>query len=267
MKRFIALVGAFASLTAFSVGSASAAPQILAVMASLGPQQMNCSGSVCTTSLSSYCLQRERDVPSTGQAYLPAAREQFDLVVVAADGSEKTLPAGDHVTFRSVRGYSSVNAVIGRDTLNKLGGVSAKIVVAARAALVPEPVAGDPNPISEQELAYAAKSLRDHGRDVVDSQPDAEAASIVNRLAATIVPRQPASPEGLEQLWRDVINGMGPSRPANAEGIQRARDIYDWCQTRSSYHSMGGVKSCLEFRHDNTIMKLNTDYWESQPGY
>lgn len=267
MKRVFVLISAFTALFAVSAAPVQAAPQILAVMASLGPQQMDCSGSICTTTFSSYCLQRERGVPSTGQAYLPAADEQFSLLVVAADGSETTVPAKDHVTFRSVRGYSSVNAVIGKDTLAKLGGVSAKMVVAARAALVPVPVAGDPNPISEQEIAYAAGSLREHGNEVVDSQPDAEAASVINRMAATIVPRQAVNPESLEQLWRDVIKGLGPAHPANSEGIRRARDIYDWCQTRSSYHSMGGIKSCLEFRHDGEIMKLNTDYWESQPGY
>ena len=30
---------------------------------------------------------------------------------------------------------------------------------------------------------------------------------------------------------------------------------------------MAGIKSCLEFKHDTTIMKLNSDYWDSQPGY
>lgn len=267
MKHVIALTSAIATVSMLSTGSALAAPQILAVMASLGPQQMDCSGSICTTSLSSYCLQKDRTVPSTGQAYLPASDKQFDLVVVARDGAEKTVSASGNVTFRSVRGYSSVNAVIAKDALAKLGGVSAKIVVAARAALIPEAVAGDPNPISEQEKLFAAKSLREHGEDVVDRQPDAQAASVVNRLAATIVPRTIANPENLEQLWRDVIDGIGPAQPVNGEGIRRARDIYDWCQGRSSYHSMGGIKSCLEFKHDSTIMKLNTDYWESQPGY
>jgi len=266
MKRVFMLLSAFTALFAVSA-PAQAAPQILAVMASLGPQQMNCSGSICTTSLSSYCLQKDRTVPNTGQAYLPAAHEQFSLIVTAEDGTERSLDASKHVTFRSVRGYSSVNAVIGRDALAKLGGVSAKLVVAARAALVPEAVAGDPNPISAQELAFAAKSLRDHGEDVVDTQPDAAAAAVVNRMAATIVPGNAANPESLEQLWRDVIKGVGSAHPAKAEGIRRARDIYDWCQTRMSYHSMAGIKSCLEFKHDSTIMKLNTDYWESQPGY
>ncbi|MBO6521944.1 MAG: hypothetical protein JJ900_18175 [Rhodospirillales bacterium] len=267
MKRVLTVLGAFTALFAVSASPVQAAPQILAVMASLGPQQMNCAGSICTTSLSSYCLQRERDVPTTGQAYMPASDQQFSLVVIDGDGNERTVDASKHVEFRSVRGYSSVNATIGKAELAKLGGVSAKIVVAARAALVPEPVEGDPNPISAEELAYAAKSLREHGEEVVDAQPAAEAAAIVNRLAATIIPRMKADGESLEQLWRDVIDGLGPARPANAEGIRKARDIYDWCQGRMSYHSMGGIKSCLEFKHDEGIMRLNTDYWESQPGY
>ncbi|MCK5779149.1 MAG: hypothetical protein KAH11_10190 [Rhodospirillales bacterium] len=267
MKRVLTMLGAFSALFAVSASPVQAAPQILAVMASLGPQQMNCSGQICTTSLSSYCLQRDRDVPTTGQAYLPAADEQFRLIVVGEDGTERDVSASEHVTFRSIRGYSSVNAVINRGELAKLGGVSAKIVVAKRAALVPEPVAGDPNPISAEELAYAAKSLREHGEEVVDATPQAEAAAIVNRITATIIPKLKADPESLEQLWRDVIDGLGPARPANSEGIQRARDIYDWCQGRMSYHTMGGIKSCLEFKHDENIMRLNTDYWESQPGY
>ncbi len=260
----------FGTVTAFVVAAAApvhAAPQVLAVMASLGPQTMHCSGAICTTSLSSYCLQKERDLPITGQRYLPASKDQFQLVVVGEDGNETILPAGDHMTFRSARGYSAVNAVISRDALARLGGVNARIIVAERAALVPEAVAGDPNPISEQELAYAARSLRDHGNDVVDTKPDAEAASLINRMAATIVPGDSYSDKGMEQLWHDVIDGMGSIRPAGAEGIRRARDIYDWCQGRTSYHSMGGVKVCLEFKHDSTIMKLNGDYWDSQPGF
>ncbi len=267
MKHIFALIGAVATFSVLSMGSALAAPQVLAVMASLGPQQLNCSGSICTTSLSSYCLQRERDVPVTGQRYLPASDQQFSLIVVAADGTERAVDAAKHMDFRSVRGYSSVNATIGKAELAKLGGVSAKIVVAARAALLPEPVEGDPNPISAEEMVYAAKSLREHGEEVVDAQPAAEAAAIVNRIAATIIPKLRADEESLEQLWRDVIDGLGPARPANADSIKKARDIYDWCQGRMSYHSMGGIKSCLEFKHDEGIMRLNTDYWESQPGY
>ncbi|MEX0695635.1 MAG: hypothetical protein WD075_14400 [Rhodospirillales bacterium] len=267
MNRILVLFSAVAAFWVATVAPAIAAPQILAVMASLGPQSMHCSGALCTTTLSSYCLQKERDLPVTGQRYLPASKDQFQLVVVRADGSETTVPAGDHMTFRSVRGYSSVNAVISKQALADLGGVSARIIVAERAALVPEAVAGDPNPISEQELAYAARSLRDHGNDMVDAKPDAEAASVINRIAATIVPGDSYSDQGMEQLWHDVIDGMGSIRPVGTEGIRRARDIYDWCQGRTSYYSMAGVKSCLEFKHDSTIMKLNGDYWDSQPGF
>ncbi len=267
MKKLSIILGAASIAVGLSASPVSAAPQVLAVMASLGSQQMSCGGSICTTSLSSYCLQRERDVPTTGQAYLPASKDQFALVVIDKNGVETSLPASDHMTFRSSRGYSAVNAVISKKALAKLGGVSAKIIVSNGAALIPEPEEGDPNPISEQEIAYATGSLRDRGNDIVDTRPEAEAASVINRMAATIVPKAPANAESLQQLWHDVIQGLGPSHPANSEGIRKAREIYDWCQGRSSYHSMGGIKSCLEYKHDDTIMRLNTDYWESQPGY
>lgn len=247
--------------------SGHAAPQILAVMASLGPQPIHCGSAVCTTSFTSYCLQRERDVPITGQAYTPTHEKAFTLIIAREDGSEISVPAMDSVAFSSARGYSSVRAIIPRDVITAHGGVSAKIVAAVGASLVPEPVAGDDNPISEAELAFATKSLREHGQDIVDATPDAKAAQIVNRIAATIIPKLPASNEALEELWHNAIDGIGTSRPVGADAIQRARGIYEWCKDRSSYHSMGGVKSCLEFKHDDTIMKLNTDYWESQPGY
>ncbi len=266
--KSIVAVSALIIPMAVSIGStAHAAPQVLAVMASLGPQDMRCAGSTCTTTFSSYCLQRERDVPTTGQAYLPAHPEQFQLSVVTADGTETLLPAGDHVTFRSQRGYSAVSAVIRRDALTALGGVSAKIVTAKGAALIPEPVPGDPNPISEAEIAFATKSLREHGEAVVDSTPDAAAAMLINRMATAIIPGAPANTESLEQLWHDAVDGLGTYRPAGTDAIKRARDIYEWCQGRMTYHSMAGIKSCLEFKHDSTIMRLNTDYWENQPGY
>lgn len=267
MKGPLTFIGVLAVFGLYSVAPVAAAPQILAVMASLGPQQMRCDGSICVTDFSSYCLQRDRDVPSTGQVYTPAASEQFSLVLTKNDGSTVTVPAADHVSFQSVRGYASVKAVMRRDVLASLDARSATIVAAPGAALVPEAVAGDPNPISEAEVAFATKSLREHGNEVFDAQPAAAAAAIVNRLAITIVPRMPATKDSLDQLWQDVIDGMGTARPFNGDSIKRARGIYEWCQDRMSYHSMAGIKSCLEFKHDDTIMRLNKGYWESQPGY
>ena len=264
LKKFLPL--AMVATVAFPA-SGHAAPQILAVMASLGPQPISCGSAICTTSFTSYCLQRERDVPITGQAYTPTHEKAFTLIIAREDGTEVKIPAMKNVAFTSARGYSSVRAIIPKDVITAHGGVSASIVAAAGASLMPEPTPGDENPISEAELAFATKSLREHGQDIVDAAPEAKAAQIVNRIAATIIPKMPASNEALEQLWHDVIDGIGTARPAGADAIHRARGIYEWCKGRTSYHSMGGIKSCLEFKHDDTIMKLNTDYWESQPGY
>lgn len=267
MIRFVRYVGLSFLIGAASAAPALAAPQILAVIASLGPQQMRCEGAICTTDLTTYCLQRGRDVPSTGQVYRPAAAEQIRLIVEAADGTEHTLPVDGNVLFRSIRGYTNVSATLNRNDPALAGAAAVRLEVAAGAMLIPEAVAGDPNPISEAELAFAANSLRQHGNEIVDSQAAAQSAAIVNRIATSIMPRAPLAPGALDQLWRDVIDGIGPARPYGTDALQRARSIYDWCQKRSSYHSMAGIKSCLEFKHDDAIMRLNKTYWDSQPGF
>lgn len=235
-------------------------------MSTPAPQQMRCAGELCVADFTSYCLQRERAVPATGQAYVPAAREQFTLIVTGADGTSTRL-AADAVSFSSQRGYAAVKTTMRIRDLQRVGGVSVALEVAPGAALLPIPLAGDPNPISEAERTFATKSLRQHGGEIVDAQPAAQAAAIVNRLATTIVPSMPADQPALDRLWHDVIDGLGPAHPANSDAIHRARRIYDWCQGRTSYHSMGGIKSCLEFKHDDQIMRLNSDYWNGQPSY
>lgn len=267
MKIFRSAIGTLSLILAAQASPVSAAPQILAVMSSLGPQQMQCSESACVTTLTSYCLQEERDVPTTGQAYQPAHVDQFALIATTASGEEKLLNADGDIRFSSVRGFTMVRATIPTEVVAKHGIKEARLVAHPGAALVPVPVAGDPNPITEAELAFATRSLREHGEQIVDNTPDAQAAALVNRIATTIVPKNAVTDDALEQLWHNVIDGLGHSKPLGQDAIDRARDIYDWCQDRSSYHSMSGIKSCLEFKHDDTIMRLNTDYWKSQPGY
>ncbi len=267
MKHLSGLLGTFAVLGALVVSPAFAAPQILAVMSPQAPQQLRCAGEMCTTDFSSYCLQRECDIPTAGHAYTPAANEQFTLILTYADGLERRLPASDAITFKSVRGYAAVRATLRAEKLASLDAVSAHLDVAPGAALVPVAVADDPNPISDAELAFATNSLRDHGGEIVDAQPAAQAATIVNRLATTIVPSMKLDQPALDRLWRDVIDDLGTMRPVGGDAIERARRIYDWCQGRTSYHSMGGIKSCLEYKHDDEIMRLNSDYWNGQPSY
>ena len=267
MKIFSGVLGAFSVLLAGYATPVNAAPQILAVLSSLGPQQMQCGEANCMTTLTTYCLQQDRDVPTTGHVYGPAHADQFALIVTTTSGEKIELAVADNVEFRSMRGFTSVRVVISAQTIQTYDIASAEITAHPGASLLPAPVAGDPNPITAEEIAYATRSLRDHGEEIVDATPDAQAAALINRVAATIVPRNRATDENLEQLWHNVIDGLGPAKPAGQDAIRRARDIYDWCQSRMSYHSMSGVKSCLEFKHDDTIMRLNTDYWNSQPSH
>ena len=267
MKTYRSAIGILSLILAAQAAPVSAAPQILAVMSSLGPQHMQCGEYNCVTTLTSYCLQEERDVPTTGQAYMPAHTDQFALVAKTKSGDEITLDVATNIEFASIRGFTMVRATVPAAVIAQHNIVNAKLIAHPGAALVPVPEAIDPNPITEAELAFATRSLRKHGEEIVDNTPDAQAASLVNRIAATIIPKNGVTDETLEQLWHNVIDGLGPAQPVSKDAIDRARDIYNWCQDRSSYHSMSGIKSCLEFKHDDTIMRLNTDYWKSQPGY
>ncbi len=228
---------------------------------------MQCSDNACVTTLTSYCLQEERDVPTTGHPYQPAHTDQFALIATTSAGDEISLDAGQYVRFSSSRGFTMVRATVPSETIKKYDIRHARLVSHPGAALIPVPSAGDTNPITEAEIAFATRSLRDHGEEIVDNAPDAKAASLVNRIAATIVPKNAVTDDALDQLWHNVIDGLGSTRPIGQDAIDRAREIYNWCQDRSSYHSMSGIKSCLEFKHDDTIMRLNSDYWKSQPGY
>ncbi len=168
--------------------SALAAPQILAVLASDAGIPLTCTEGVCAADLSAFCLQRDRPAPDFGTVYVPAAPGAFTLVVTDANGGERRLPAAEHVTFMEHRGFTAVSARMPEDALAGLGAVSAAIEVGADASLVPVPRAGDPDPLTADEIAHAAGPLRVLATRIVDGSPDAEAARLIASMANALPP-------------------------------------------------------------------------------
>lgn len=249
-------------MLALGGGNAYAAPQILAALPSEGGILFVCTDGGCNAALSTYCLQKNRPTPAYNTVYAPAAPQSFTLVLTDALGAERRLPADGLVTFVESRGFMSVSARILESDLARLGAAEARIVVAANATLLPVPVAGDPDPLTEQEIALATGPLRKLGTHLVDRTPTAAAAGMVSGIAG----RLPASNSGAAKpdyrgIWKTVA-GERAGRPAAV----RARSELDFCLQRAGALSPVSVRRCLEWRHDRLIRDLNVDYWNSQAG-
>ncbi|MFQ6018208.1 MAG: hypothetical protein ACE5KF_08420 [Kiloniellaceae bacterium] len=244
---------------------ASAAPQILAVLATAGGIPFACGDGLCEADLSTFCLQRHRTAPDFGTAYVPAAPGDFTLVVTDANGGRHRLPAAGHVTFVERRGYTAVAARLPEEVLAGLGAVSAAIEVGANASLLPAPRNGDPDPLTSAEIALAVGPWRALGTRLVDGSPDAEAALVLATMI-NMLPRQGRiGAERDATLWADAT-GHDPSAATENPGLSRAWAEYDWCIGSIQGHRDFSLRGCLERRHDRLLRDLNDDYWNAEAG-
>lgn len=60
--RFLMMTAA-AALFAFIPHQSQAAPQVLALLETDSPTALNCANGVCQAEFTTYCLQKERDIP------------------------------------------------------------------------------------------------------------------------------------------------------------------------------------------------------------
>jgi len=245
--------------------SALAAPQILAVLASDIGVPFVCRDGHCRADLTTYCLQRQRPAPGYGDVYVPARPESFHLVVTASDGSVRSLPAGNHVSFVETRGFTSISAHITQPDLARLGGVEAVIRVGESASLLPVPVDGDPNPLTDKEIAYATQSLRNHGSNIVDHTVKAAAAKVLARFASSLPVHTPFVPGSLDTLWQNAIGDELPMTSPERVGIPAAREAVEKCVDTMGVTVYFGIRRCVQFRHDDFMRNINVDYWSTQP--
>lgn len=246
--------------------TAQAAPQILAALPSSVGIPFTCLDGVCQADLSTYCLQRKRPAPNFGTVYTPAAAEDFKLVIKTGDGVT-TLAAAEHVNFVESRGFMAISAVIDEPELRKLGGTDAKLTIGEAASLLPVAEPNDLDPLTESEIAYVTKWRRAEGGKIVDSKPEAHAAQLLASVVNRLPNRGGTMPNVLDTVWEqaigDEINNLPPmiAEPV----LMRARAEFELCRNGGTRHSYGGVRRCLEFRHDDMIRNLNIEYWDTEP--
>ena len=247
--------------------SASAAPQILGVIAYNEPVPLSCATGQCWAELVTICLQKERANPLAGTPYRFYGPGSFELIVTDAQGNERRLPGQEHLKVRVARGFTAVRVELTERDLRELGAVSAAVTVDKGMSLVPVEVAGDPDPISERELAYATELLRTEAdRWLASDDPRTQATRVVNRMI-NITPRvgrMSAADRGtLLSRAEAKITGT-----LSDEGRARAAGSFESC--RYMVEKLGrffSMRRCLETKHDSFMLDVNTEYWRAMtPG-
>ncbi|MBO6521945.1 MAG: hypothetical protein JJ900_18170 [Rhodospirillales bacterium] len=265
MRRHIVFAAIIAAGFTFFSNKADAAPQILAALPVESGIALKCADGICVAELSTYCLQRERPAPSMGTAYVPAKPEQFTLVLSGENGTSVRVPAGDHMTFLEHRGFMAVAATIEMGRLKALGATNAKLVVWRDASLIPVPQANDPDPLTDDEIAFVTDSLRQHGKSIVDSTPKAATAQLLAKLNSALPVDGPITAKSFDGMWQSAIGDEVPLG-ADTPGLTGARDAFNDCIDGTSTYRLSGLKRCIDYRHDDLLRNLNIEYWQNQPG-
>lgn len=255
----------FLVLSTMMVSSGAAAPQVLAVLSTGNGAAMTCENGECTTSLSSHCLQQNRSQPDLGAPYHAANPASFTLVLEMPDGSQKSMVAPDMMSYRAERGYKSVEAVLAESFLHQQGAVSARVLVGPKASLIPDPEEGDPNPLTEAEIALAIGPSRIMGSFIVDASEDAKVARALAVMLRGIPDWQgwPITPR--EDLWA-MIDGVAQIENVVGDDYARIESAFKSCADSHETSKYYGIGYCLRQRHDDKLLKLNKAYWNSQAG-
>lgn len=263
MRRLFAVFFAFGLTAVAGAQPLRAAPQILGVIAYNDPVPLSCSIGQCWAELVTVCLQKERDNPLAGTAYRFHGDGAVKLIVTDAAGNRRTLVAADHLRVRVARGFTAVRVEMTERELRNLGAVTAEVTVDKGMSLVPVEVAGDPNPISARELAYATDFLRTEADRWLDSDdPRTQATRVVNRMI-NITPRvgRMSAPERATLLAR-AESGM--SRPLSTSALEKADVAFRGCRYMvENLHRFFSMRRCLETKHDSLMLDINTEYWRA----
>jgi len=261
------LAAGFTAATLLPLSNASAAPQILALVATDGAVPFICAGATCTAELTSFCLEEARDAPRAGRVYRLVRTSALKLVVTTRAGTTRRVAPGPDLRFVVTRrGVAAVRATIDRARLTEMGAARLAIDVGAQVSLLPEARRGDAAPHSAGDIARTTGALRATGTKLVDrAGPDIEAARLINRTINRLPAAGKSTPAGRIAAWRAA---RGAARSATPVGIARAKLIYRQCrQWTAAVSTPLSLRECLEGRHIGLLSALNRRYWDAtRPG-
>jgi hypothetical protein len=258
---------AIGAAMSFTAGNASAAPQVLGLVAMNEPLVMKCDETGCRAEISSFCLQQPRDNPNAGAAYTAVDGADIALIGTRADGSTMTLPASDYVAFESSRGFTSVRATIDPAAMAALGLTAVSVMVGSDVSLLPEETAGDPDPQSPAEIALATGAYRSKAAEFFDaSSEQADAIRVTNVMINTLPDQGRSKTDTDGYLLAEAFDG-GIGDAIDPAALERAIAIHDTCREKVDVtHHIDTMRACLIGSHDNMVVNSNIQFWDSLGG-
>jgi len=258
MRPLAAIAALAAGLAA--AADAAAAPQVLGLTASRLPIPLTCDDNTCTAIAGTFCLQRERAVPTYGTRYEASRPDQLTLTLLDADGTIRQIDGGPWVAFSAYSDYTMVRMSVPRSLLAAHGAAAIAAEIGPGVALVPAPQIGDGNPQGEDEIALATGPLRIAATHYLDQRsPDVDAARLVASLVNAL-PEWRTIHDDFGNLWSDIVTAdlTASVTPAAIDGARRA---YGICRDQSD------LRHCLIARHRELMMSNNKRFWDESAGY
>jgi len=247
---------------ALGAGSATAAPQALALVATERPVVLACEGGTCKAEFSAFCLQPERVAPNPGTPYRLTDNSSITLTGIAAGGRQVTLAAKPLLQFKSARTHTAVNITVAQAELDRLGVKELHVTIAENVSLAPAPNANDDNPISAAEMQLVEDALRPVGAMIIDRNSEGMAAARITNRLVNAVPFFEAEPARTDRLWQAMIT-QADADGLSSWGKRLAQNAFDLCRYYADRIVQGDMRGCMQGQHDRLMKVLNSDYWKA----
>ncbi len=262
------LLGATALVAAATMPEpASAAPQVLGLVAMNEPLVMKCDEAGCRAELSSFCLQQPRDNPDPHTAYLPSEGADIALIGTRADGSTVRLPASDYMQFEASRGFTSVRASLDPAQMQSLGLVAVSIEVGTEVSLLPVEAADDPTPQAPDEIALAIGAYREKAAEFFDASGEQADAIRITNTMINVLPEQGRRPTDSDGSVLAAALDDGVVEMVDPAALDRANAIFATCREKVDVtHHIDTMRDCLIGSHDRMVVNSNIRFWESLGG-
>lgn len=243
--------------------NAQAAPQALALLSTQGAVQLACSGGECAATFSSYCLQNERPSPPSGTAYELADTTNFRVTALDRHGQVVSLDAIGVLKITAARTQVAVRISVAKTELARLGLRRVSVDVGAGVTLLPVPQAGDKDPFSEAEIAFAKGTLRQAGSSIIGAD---EGRTATVRWLSGLLNALPDAGANEPRARQDLMR-TAAARLARAELSAEARNLAQAaltsCGKDLELWIYPSLRRCLETAHDVHLWNLNAVYWQT----